>query len=347
LRTKPPLSGGCVKFVSFRISILARRIMEKLAGVNPVEDHIRSGVATLEPIRFRWLICYGVAWLVGAMAGGATFVASTVAKESPGVFWTVLVVSGISTLVAIGISSSQGSKLHEEFNQWRSEGVKLLDRSATFSSSSGIDKSDFDESGLNSAYYNTYSSWNSLEVGGIRSSALSVKHIYTEKYTETESYTDTDGQSKTRQVTKEREVVVPIFDGLMVIMPAKLPHESTVMLRHRDAGVPKDLHRLTVASPFLAKHYAVGASEPFAGHRALTPTLMESLWDYDQQFEYTTGYSYKSGLLYIKIPKYWLIFGDLPGKWTAVTTDKLDRVLNACGTSIAFLKSTATKLVPT
>jgi len=200
---------------------------------------------------------------------------------------------------------------------------------------------------LNSAFYNRYAASHFLAVAGIRSSALSVKHVYTETYYVTEYYTDSQGHSQSRQVQKQRTVVVPIFDGILLILPAGLPHSAWVVLRHRDAGVPKGVHRLTVASPFLAKHYAVGASDQFAGHRALTPTLMEALWEYRQQFKYTPGYSFRDGLLYLTIPDYWLDFGQRPVKWVPVTTARLDRVQKSCGKAIDFLKATAASLIPT
>jgi hypothetical protein len=290
---------------------------------------------------------YLVAWAIALIGGPATLIAFNVARETPAVGWIIAGVFGTPLLVVGVMASSHGSKLHKLFDTWREEGVQLLEGTAQFSADGGLAQADFDGSGLNSAYYNRYAASHFLAVGGIRSSALSVKHEYTETYYETEFYTDSQGHSQSRQVQKQRTVVVPIFDGMLLIFPSELPHPTWVILRHRNAGLPDGVHRLTVASPYLVKHYAVGAADQFAGHRTLTPTLMEALWEYAKQFKYTPGYSYRKGLLYLALPDYWLDFGRRPGKWMPVTTARLDRVLKSCGQAIDFVKATATTLVPT
>jgi len=74
---------------------------------------------------------------------------------------------------------------------------------------------------------------------------------------------------------------------------------------------------------------------------------MEALEIYCQQFRYFLGYSYREELLYITIPSYYLNFGERPGKWSAITTIRLNQVLEACQQSIAFLKEAAGRLKPT
>lgn len=317
------------------------------SGFNQLDEHIRQGVEQMEPVRFRWLVLYLAVWVVALFGAAATFIAFTTAKETPEIGWITAGVSGVSLLITRARSSSRCSTLHSAFDVWRETGVQLLEGTARYSAGRGLPQSDFDNSGLNSAFYNRYAASHFLTVGGIRSSALSAQYEYTETYYETEYYTDSDGRSHSREVQKQRTVVVPIFDGMLLILPAELPHSAWVILRHRDAGVPNGVHRLTVASPFLVKHYAVGASDQLAGHRTLTPTLREALWEYRQQFKYTPGYSYRDGLLYITIPHYWLDCGQRPGKWVPMTTARLDRVLKSCGKAIEFLKATTVKLVPT
>lgn len=316
------------------------------AGFNQLENHVRRGVEQMEPIRFRWLVFYLITWLVGLGGGASTLAAFSLAKETPIAGWIVVGVVLLAFLILKAIVSRQRERLHSIFDAWRAEGVQLLDQTARFSVDQGLASADFDNSGLNGAYYNTYASSHFLAVGAIRSSALAVKNIYTETYDVTETYTDAQGNSHTRTVRKERTVVVPIFHGMLLVIPAKLPHAAWVVLRHRDAGVPNGVYQLKVASPHLTKNYAVGTSDQFAGHRALTPSLMEALWDYRKKFKCLPGYSYRNGLLYLTIPDHWLNYGQQPGKWLAVTTARLDRVLKACNQSIEFLKATSANLTP-
>lgn len=303
----------------------------------------------MEPIRFGWLMCYMITWVVALIGAYALALSFNKAYESqaPEAFFVTAAVYGVALLTLRAILSSQRSRLHNAFDAWREKGVQLLDGTASYSADRGLSESDFNDSGLNTHFYNSYATSHFLAVGDIRSSGLSVKNVYTQSYLRTESYTDLQGQMQLRTVEEERTVVESIFDGLLLILPAELPHSAWVVLRHRDYGVPKGLSRLSVASPFLVKNYAVGASDKFAGHRTLTPSLMEAIGEYAQRFKYSPGYSYRAGMLYLTIPHYWLDFGQRPGKWMPVTTARLNNVLECCRNAIHFLKATAANLVPT
>lgn len=316
-------------------------------GVAARDDHVRQGVRSMEPMRSRWLLWYLCAWAVPVVLSGATFGTFALAPDNPVAGWSVLAVSIVGILIVGCVSSRSGQKLHQAFNAWREAGVRLLDATAAYSADDGIEESAFDQSGLNGAYYNRFFSWSLLSVGDLRTSALSVKHEYTETYYETEYYTDSEGNQQSRQVQKERTVVIPIFDGIMLTFPMSLPHQTWVLLHYRKTELPEGLIKLSVASPFLAKNYVVAAADQFCGHRTLTPSLMEALETYGQQFPYFPAYSYRDDLLYITIPDYWLAFGKKPGKWSAITTACLSQVLVECQQSIAFLKNTAERLKPT
>ncbi|MBI1830051.1 MAG: DUF3137 domain-containing protein [Planctomycetes bacterium] len=315
-------------------------------GPFTLEEHIRRGVDTVEPIRFRWLMIHLSAWLIAIVLCGATYAAYSTAPDNPQILWGAAIFSVVTIACFWALSSYTGSSLVEAFEQWRCEGIQLLDATAALDAAGGLEQSLFDESGLNGAYYNLYDSSQLLTVGPMRASSLSVRHEYTETYYET--VTEYHGnQTTTRQVEKTRTIVDSIFEGLLVVIPVKLPHAAWIILRPQDAGAPDGLHTMRVASPFLTNHYAVGASDQFAAHRALTPTLMESLWDFGQQFGDLPGYSYRGGVLYITVPNYWMDFGEEPSKWSAVTTARLSAVMESCSAAITFLQETAKVLRPT
>jgi len=316
-------------------------------GVTRQDDHVRKGVMQMEPMRSRWLMWHLAAWATAVVLLGATAATFALVPNTPEAGWIVLAASIVVILIAGGISRSLGGKLAETFNAWRENGVRLIDADARYAAHQGLGQSDFDQSGLNRAHYNRFSSWSLLSVGDLRTSALSVKHVYTETYYETEYYTDSSGNQQSRQVQKQRTVVIPIFDGMLLALPMSLPHATWVMLQYRKTGLPNELAKMSVASPFLANNYVVGTADQFRGHRALTPTLMEALEMYCQQFRHFPAYSYRDDVLYITIPNYWLAFGRAPGKWSAVTTASLKRVLEECEQSIAFLKDSAERLRPT
>lgn len=312
-----------------------------------VEEHVRRGVRSMEPMRARWLVWNLCFWIVTVALGGSTVAAWSTFRDEPAVCWTVTGVSALAVIILGSLSSSCRTPLYQAFDTWRAEGVRLLDSSASFAAQSGFSQSDFDRSGLNGAYYNGFSSWSLLSVGSLRASALSVKHTYTETYYDTEYHTDSRGRTESRQVQKKRTVTVPIFDGIMLIVPAPLPRAAWILLRHHASGLPDGVQKIDVASPFLAETYAIGASDPFAGHRALTPSLMEALEVYCGRFRSCVGYSYRDDLLYITIPNHYLGFGERPGKWSAMTALGLRQVLEACQQSIASLQEAAERLKPT
>ncbi len=315
--------------------------------ITSAEQLIREGVNKLETLRRRWLNWFLASWGTSIVLGAFAFgVYSNLPSET--LVWGITAgVAVLGTIVMTSLTGKKRNDFHQQFNNWRDRVIRHIDAGASFTPNHCVAKSAFDASSLNAAFYNTYGGNNYLSLGDFQSSNLSVKHIYKETYNETVTETDSQGRTTTRQVQKERTVVVQIYDGLFLVFPAKLPSPGAVLLRNRGAGTPKEMRKITVASPDLNNNYEICASEPFVGHRTMTPTLMEALWEYRSEFKYLPGYSYKNDLLYVTVPGFWIGYGETPGKWTAVTLSKLEKIVSACEASISFLKTTAEKLQPT
>lgn len=358
--------------------------MQEAALIAAEEQLIRTGVDELEPLRFQWLLFTLSCWLIGIVLAIVIYITYSANRGNTGNqlqdrrsqvtraskddtsnqdgSQNIVVVSSVISLIAIialgVISWKKGKKLHEQFDQWRDKIINSIDSTAQFKQDSYLDQHHFDSSGLNSKTYNTYSGGSFLRVQDMQMSYLSIQHRYKETYYTTET-TYVNGQATTRQVQKEREVVIPIFDGMLVILPAPLPHAGSVMLQPKQSLVkallksystdfiPNNLHKITVASPDLNNNYLVGTSDKFVGHRILTPTLMVSLWEYRGQFKAPPRYSYTGNLLYILLSGISIGCGKRPSKWMPVTTSRLTQVVADCRSSLEFLKATAQKLKPT
>lgn len=317
-----------------------------IADSQQLEAFLRKGAQELEPRRFRWLLLYLVAWILGIVGALATFTAFSMNSGNPQIGWIALGVSAVVFLIACFIASSIGAKLRDQFDQWRAELVQLLEERAEYKANSMLEQTLFDKSGISGAYYNRYSGSGFFKLGDIRLSSLSVNHEYKKTYYETVTSTDSQGRTQTEQVRKEKTIVDTIFYGMLLAIPAPLPHPTWLLLRHRDFEVPKGHKTLTVASPFLMNNFTISADDEFAGHRTLTPTMMHALWEYREKFKYVPRYSFKDGFLYIGIPSFWLDFGNRPSKWRSVTITSLDRIAKACQSSIDFVKTTSESLVP-
>jgi Protein of unknown function (DUF3137) len=319
--------------------------------VTTTEQLTREGVDELEPLRFRWLVMTLSFWAIGVVL--ALVLYAIYNQAGPGNYLFLLISIGVSiaAVFALTVVASQQRKRFElQFDAWRNRAIALLDAAAHFEPDGYLTANYFDSSGLNSKGYNRYSGRNHLTVGKMQASNLSIQYRYTETY-----YTTVNGRSEQRQ----REVVVPIFDGMFLVLPAVLPHEGAVVLQpkqtlvkaflgsnHTDE-VPSGLHKINVASPELNNNYVIGVSDQFVGHRVLTPTLMVSLWDYRNQFKQAPRYSYRNNLLFILLKDMSLECGKRPRKWAPVTISKLEQVIRDCHASIEFLKSTSTGLKPT
>lgn len=314
--------------------------------MNLREQLIYRGVDTLEPLRFNYRVWSLSTWSISIFLGLITLGIYIKSGYSQSVWVSVGIISTITIIVMVVVTFRKKQQLYEKFDSWRDDVIEYIDNAACFKPNECLSQNSFDASGLNTQYYNRYSGSNYLRVENLEASYLLAQHEYTETYYETVTVTNSQGQIETRQEQRTRTKVDTIFEGLLLILHAPLPHSGWVIIRPKGIGVPKGSHKITVASPYLNNNYAIGVSEKFMGHRTLTPTLMESLWDYAQQFKYLPGYSYQKNLLYVTIPGGWLDFGRRPGVWSAITFSTLERVIQDCQNSIRFLKESAERLKP-
>ncbi|MEI6177254.1 MAG: DUF3137 domain-containing protein [Verrucomicrobiota bacterium] len=315
--------------------------------ITNAEQWIQEGISELEVRRRRWLSWFLAAWgtTVGIVAISYCLFQGTSLDDRVWLAWAAVSVIGL--VILFSMAGGKGSDFRRQFDCWRERVIRGIDDQAEFSPTGCVAQDVFDSSCLNKGYYNKYAGDSHLAIGNIQASNLSVKHVYQETYYETVTETDGQGRTTSRQVARTRTVVVPVYDGLFLLIPARLAHSGAVLLRHREAGIPKEMKSLRVADPHLNKHYAIGASDSFVGHRAMTPTLMEALWDFGLQFKNRPGYSYRDDQLFIAIPNFRISYGQSPGKWTGVTTGKLRKIIDSCESSIHFLKATAERLQPT
>lgn len=317
------------------------------SGGDVLTEHVRDGVAALEPLRTQWCFAFCCCWLFAIGGIIALFSVCALFRGNDVVIGATAGTIVVAFLIAWYCSSSRRRALEAAFNTWREEGVRLIDAQASFDVHNGLARSHFDYSGLNSNYFNEYYCNSLLTVGDVSSSSITALHRYRERYYVTETYTDSQGHSQTRQVEKEREVVKTIYDGMMLIMPAELPHSTWLALRPKHAGLAdRGMEHLRVACPELHNNYIIGSTDGFAGYRALTPGFMDDLWEFREPFAYLPSYSFRDDRLYITLPHYWLQFGRRPDPWRTVTTTSLDSILQSCRESIEFLKDTAKFLTP-
>jgi len=310
------------------------------------ERLLRDGVETLEPRRQRWLKLFLKAWGVSA-AGGVLALGVYSCFPGCALLWGALALTAVVTMFGLSYKTvKQRDEFYRVFMAWRDQAIHQIEERASLAPNQCLPQHHFDGSLLNNRFYNTYGGSNLLTIGDLRCSDLNVRHIYEETYYETVYSTDSQGRTTSSQVQRTRTVVVPIFNGLFLTLPATLPHPGSVILRQELAGTSGSLRRIRVASSHINKAYAIGSTDPFLGHRVLTPALMEALWDFRLKFRSAPSFSFRNGLLYIVVPGLSLGFGEVPGKWSPVTLTKLKRVLSACEASIGFLKATAENLKP-
>jgi hypothetical protein len=311
-----------------------------------LDNHVNQGVILLGPLRKQWLRAYLSSWLF-ALVGGVSIAGTwAMAKNEPIVAWCVTGTVVLCMFLMMRRSTKKGETLARSFNKWRAEAVTQIHADAALDTNSYIDQSSFDASLLYRSVYNRYSGWNFIQLGNMKCSSLSVKHEYQETYYETETYTDSNGTSQTRQVQKTRTVVRPVFDGTMIEIPAPAPYPVTAILQHPSHGLVKDLQKLRPESTFLLKNYAISVSDQFAGHRMLTPSMQVDIEEFSRMFKYLPGYSYRGNRVYVCLPSFYLSYGDRPGKWRAITTAKLIKVIENCQKSIEFLESITPRLIP-
>ncbi len=298
---------------------------------------LKDGVKRIEPLRSAWLL-----WSFVAFGNFALFAAVVVGgfllfPETPAVWITAGVVGLVAHCVFGAIKRGCEGKVRVAFDRWRADVFAFLERGAEFSAGGYMAASEFDNSGLNSAYYNRYSGSGYVQARGLTASNLAINHVYTK----TEYYTDSNGNQGSRTVT----VTDPVFHGILIVTDAPLPCRGTVVVNDPHHGIGT-LRKVQVASPHLKKSYAVGADEPFTGHRVLTPSLQEALWEYRRGFKYLPRFAYRSGLLYVAIPGASLDAGTCPTRFSPVTIARLERVLVQCGELLAFLHASAERLRP-
>ena len=311
-----------------------------------LDNHVNQGVQLLGPLRKKWLRAYLCSWLF--LFAGSAAIAGTwaAAQNEPIVAWCVTGGVVLCMLFMMRRSSKKGEALAKSFNKWRAEAVTQINSDAAISCDSYLEQSSFDDSLLYRTVYNRYSGWNFIQLGNLKCSSLSVKHEYQETYYETETYTDSNGRSETRQVQKTRTVVRPVFDGTMIEIPAPTPYPLTAVLQHPSHGLVKDLQKFRPESTYLLKNYAISVSDQFASHRMLTPSMQVDIEEFSRMFKYLPGYSYRGNRAYVCLPSFYLSYGDRPGKWRAVTTARLIKVIENCQKSIEFLASITPRLIP-
>jgi hypothetical protein len=315
------------------------------ADEEAVRDLLRDGADEMEAIRLRWLKSFMFAWLAALVLVPVTAGVYALAPDLPAVWGTVAGASLVTLLVMGSTSGKHGERLVAAFVAWRDQVVRALNPDADLDPSGYLESDVFDASGLNGAYYNRYSGWNHLALGPMRASNLAVDHVYTVTVYETVSSTDANGNTTYQQVARQKTVVDPIFHGVLLIVPAPLPHPGTVVVSPSGAGLD-GLREVRVMSPDLRNNYAIGASEPFVGHRTLTPSLQAALWDYCCQQGCRAGFAYRDGLLYVTLPGATLEFGSVPGKWQVIGESRLMRVVEICRAALNFMHDSADTLRP-
>lgn len=307
---------------------------------------LKEGVETLEPLRAAWCEAVSAQWGFSGAAGLTALLLLILAPNYP-IAW--LTVAGLAALLAWGLSS-KSRRLHkdlcDQFNGWRDNVIREMDKEASLMPSHCHSQAAFNDSWLNDAFYNTYGGHNFLSIGNASCSQLSVQNIYTETYYVTVSTTDSKGNTTYHQEKRARTMVVPVFDGLFMVMPAPLPYPGTVVLRPKLEGRRASLHVIRTASSKLTNNYCVGASDRFIGHRALTPSLLVALWDFRQLVPCQPSFSYRDGRLFVVLPKTSLSFGQPPGLWRPVAASSLRKVVDDCEHALSFLKNAVKNLMP-
>jgi hypothetical protein len=309
-----------------------------------VQQIVGRGTRELEPMRLRWLMCYLLAWALTLALVPVGFLTYSAIPDQPEVWGSVVGVAAVVVLVLRFVSSSRRDAFHKAFDAWRIEVVAALDPDAEFAANRYIGEDDFKASALNGWNFNRYSGSDYLCVRGMRASNLAVDNVYTE--TRTVYETDSQGRTVTREVRETK--VNPIFHGLILIVPAPLPGIGGVVRLTTSSHGLGGLREFQVVSPDLRRHYLMGATEPFLGHRVLTPGLQAAVTEFrqDNGFKYLPRLSYHDDLLYVLVPGWYLSCGSRPGKWSPITVSRLGRIAEQCEAALGFVTETTNRLRP-
>ena len=230
------------------------------------------------------------------------------------------------------------AQLRDGFDEWRSECVKLINSDTTFSPHDFIDKNTFNDSCVTMSAYNRYWGSSLLRCGNTTASYLCVENE------RVETYYDTDSQGRTVQC--QRTVIDNVFTGLLIKTPAQLKHPAWIILKPSGSSLPSGLSKMRVSSPTLNRNYAIGATDEFAGHRLLTPSMMDNLMEFNKLFKYLSTFSYRGGFLYISVPGVMLTYGNYPSRLKPITSSSLRAVADACKSSIQLVSSSTQALLP-
>jgi len=264
----------------------------------------------------------------------------------------LLVVGGVgvvSVLILRAVARNAGGKFSVAWDNWRSEVVKKIAPDARFASKEYINRHEFDETGLNTDSYNSFSGGDMLQVGTGRCCRLAVQRIETRYRT----VTYTDAQGRTQSKTESYTEVINVYNGLILAAPAMLAHPGRVVISN--AGLPRNwqLKPLRIAHPGLTKTYAVGSSPTeFEGHRLLTPSLQTMLWSFREGFRTAPRVSYVQkfrgviGQMWIAIPNVSLEMGKRPSLFSSIAGTELRNVVQQCTQSIDWVKRAITALQP-
>jgi hypothetical protein len=246
-------------------------------------------------------------------------------------------------LVLSGFLGGQVSKhkanLRDKFDKWRSECVKLIHSDTTFSPHEFIDKNTFNDSCVTMSAYNRYWGSSLLRCGNTSASYLCVENERVEIYYETDS--------QGRSVQCQRTVIDNVFTGLLIVTPAKLKHPAWIILKPSGGSLPSGLSKMRVSSPALNRNYTIGATDEFAGHRLLTPSMMDNFMEFNKLFKYLSTFSYRGELLYVSIPSVMLTYGSYPSRAKPVTSSSLRAVADACKSSMQLVTESTKALLPT
>jgi hypothetical protein len=230
------------------------------------------------------------------------------------------------------------NNLHRAFDRWRAECIPLIEPDASYDKHGYLDESIFSKSCISAHVYNRYWGSSLLKCRGIVASSLRVQNERIESWYET----DSNGIS----IRRERVVVDNIFTGLVIAVPAPLRHPAWIVLKPSGSNIASGLTKMRVSSPSLNKTFSIATSDQFAGHRLLTPSMMDNLYEFNNLFGNIVTYSYKEGWLYIGAPGSMLYYGSYPRRLTPVTSTSLFSVAQACKDSLNLIANSTRSLIP-
>jgi hypothetical protein len=312
---------------------------------------VQRALEVMEPPRRAARNAYVLLWALVVTTVTAVFIVylSTVPPRD---VLPAMVVGGVGSVIILifwAYAHGADAELVKVWNQWRAEVVREISSDATYEAQEFITAGEFDQTGLNVAGYNEYAGGDLLKVGFIKCSRLAVNRIETRYRTVT--YTDANGQSQTKQ--ESYQVTVPVFHGLVLGVPVKLPHPGRVVIS--DIGFPREwqLKPVRVAHTQINSTYRIGSyPTEFEGHRILTPRLMCALWDFRLGLRATPRVSYSQesrisgGQMWLAAPGLYLKLGSRPGVFRKINENQLRDSIHQCADSVAWVKRAATSLQP-